>query len=128
MCLTLGVANSRQDGCREDCISQKALLGEVPMSPSLKLELRCAREEGEQRSGDHHAAGGSVYGSVTVSKVHIRSDTITRSPLLQKTVRHRYKRGAVCSLPGGLRCTHCGKPLENHTTACHLANDGCRFI
>ncbi|CAB1431593.1 unnamed protein product [Pleuronectes platessa] len=63
MFLTLGVATTPQDGCREDCISQKALLGEVPKpQPSLKLELRCGSERRAQRSGDKHEAAGRRRG------------------------------------------------------------------
>ncbi|CAB1433509.1 unnamed protein product, partial [Pleuronectes platessa] len=45
MCLTLGVATSPQDGCREDCISQKALLGEKKKKKKKKEE----EEETETR-------------------------------------------------------------------------------
>lgn len=61
------------------------------------------------------------------------TELITWSPLLQQTVTHthtqrRPSQRPVCCLPGGLRCTHRVKPLENHTAACHLANHGCGFI
>ncbi|CAB1440665.1 unnamed protein product, partial [Pleuronectes platessa] len=63
MFLTLGVATTPQYGCREDYISQKALLGEVTMSPpSLKLELRCGTQRRAQRSGDRQEAASMRRG------------------------------------------------------------------
>ncbi|CAB1414480.1 unnamed protein product [Pleuronectes platessa] len=84
MCLTLGEAASPQDGCREDRISQEALLEEGPSSQaSLKLEHRQevgAQELRSRRSGQGVCWAGN-HPRASIDKAH---STVRRHLVLEE--------------------------------------------